>query len=57
LREERVGIRVVILDNLQAAGEGERLRITKRLGGEVAKAERAAAQADGTDIYCRQSRA
>jgi hypothetical protein len=38
------------LDNLQAVGEGKRLRITECLGGEVVEAERAAAQADGADI-------
>jgi len=50
LREERVRIRVVILDDLQAVGEGERLRITECLGGEVVEAERTVAQADGADI-------
>ena len=41
LREERVGIWVVILDNLQTLGKGERLRITECFSGEVVKAERA----------------
>jgi len=50
LRDERVGIRVVILDDVQAVGEGELLRITECLGGEVVEADRAAAQADGADI-------
>ena len=40
LREERVGIRVVILDDFT----------TECLGGEVVEADRAAAQADGADI-------
>jgi hypothetical protein len=36
-REQRIGIRVAILNDLQTVGEGERLRIGKCLGSEVLK--------------------
>jgi len=51
LREQRIGIRVTILNDLQTVGEGERLRIGKCLGSEVLKADRATAQTYGADVW------
>ena len=39
LRDQRVGIWIADLDDLKAAGEGERLRIGKRRSGEIVKAD------------------
>ena len=50
LREERIGIRVAVFNDLQTVGESERLRISECLGSEIAEDDRAVAQADGADI-------
>ena len=50
LREERIGIRVAVFNDLQTVGESERLRISECLGSEVIEPDCAAAQAHGTDI-------
>jgi hypothetical protein len=50
LREERIGIRVAVFNDLQTISESERLRIFECLGSEVVKGDRAAAQADGADV-------
>src|SRR5262249_5473410 len=50
LRDQRVGIWVAVLNDLKAAGEGQRLRMCERRSGEIIKADGPAAQADGTDI-------
>ena len=50
LREERIGIRVAVFNDLQTVSESKRLRISECLGSEVIEADCAAAQADGADI-------
>src|SRR6516164_142538 len=54
LREERIGIRVAVFNDLKTVGESKRLRVSDCLGSEVFEADCAAAQADGADILQTQ---